>query len=451
MKLVKISSLIMSLSLLFLSGAKATQPDSLKFLQWAATPPMGWNSWDCYGPTVTENEVKANADYMSKFLKKQGWEYIVVDIRWYVDNDKSHGYNEKDPVFCMDEFGRFIPSETRFPSSANGKGFKPLADYIHSKGLKFGIHLMRGIPKIAVKKNTLIKGTDIHAADIYNTNQLCPWLGDMFTVDATKNGAQQYYNSLMELYASWGLDFIKIDDLSRPYHQGEIELIRKAIDKTGRPIVLSTSPGETPLASAAHVQTHANMWRIIDDYWDNWAQLKEHFPLYEKWVPYAGIGHWPDGDMLPLGKIGIRAERGDNRFSLLSKDEQHTMMSLFAICKSPLMFGGDLPSNNEFTLSLLTNKEVIDINQHSVNNRLLWKDNDIYVWTADSPKGDKYLAIFNAREGDQPEKVTVKLSQLGFSKTVSVKELWQGKNLGKVKDEFSTLVPKHGVGLFKIK
>jgi hypothetical protein len=239
--------------------SKASVPDSLKFLKWAATPPMGWNSWDCYGPTVTENEVKANADYMAKNLKKSGWEYIVVDIRWYVDNDKSHGYNEKNPVFCMDEFGRFIPSEARFPSSAKGKGFKPLADYIHSKGLKFGVHLMRGIPKLAVKKNTLIQGTNIHASEIYNTNQLCPWLGDMYTVDASKAGAQEYYNSLMALYASWGLDFIKIDDLSRPYHQDEIELIRKAIDKTGRPIVLSTSPGETPIASASHAQTHSGI------------------------------------------------------------------------------------------------------------------------------------------------------------------------------------------------
>lgn len=430
--------------------AQPSQTKEMEFHKWAATPPMGWNSWDCYGPTVTEPEVKANADYMSKNLKKFGWEYIVVDIRWYVDNDKAHGYNEKDPVFCMDEYGRFIPSEARFPSSANGKGFKPLADYIHSKGLKFGIHIMRGIPKVAVKKNTPILGSTAHAADIYNTNLLCTWLGDMYTVDATKNGAQEYYNSLMALYASWGLDFIKIDDLSRPYHQNEIELIRKAIDKTGRKIVLSTSPGETPLASAEHVQTHANMWRIIDDFWDNWGQVKEHFALFEKWIPYAGKGHWPDGDMLPIGKIGIRAERGDNRFCHLSIDEQHTLMSLFAMGKSPLIFGGDLPSNNDFTLSLITNKEVLDINQRSKNNRLLFKDNDIYVWTADAANGDKYLALFNARDGEQPEKVTVKLSQLGIKGSATVKELWQNKPLGKVSGELSQLIPKHGVGLYRL-
>src|SRR5665648_737476 len=133
-------------------------PDSLAFQKWAQTPPMGWNSWDCYGPTVTENEVKANADYMAKYLKSSGWEYIIVDIRWYVENDKAHGYNEKDAIYVMDEYGRLQPSTLKFPSAANGKGFKALADYIHSKGLKFGIHIMRGIPVEAVKKNTAILG-----------------------------------------------------------------------------------------------------------------------------------------------------------------------------------------------------------------------------------------------------------------------------------------------------
>ena len=105
------------------------------FHGWAATPPMGWNSWDCYGPTVVEAEVKANTDYMAKYLKSSGWQYIIVDIRWYVANDKAHGYNEKDPKYSIDEWGRFLPPVERFPSAAGGKGFKPLADYIHSKGL----------------------------------------------------------------------------------------------------------------------------------------------------------------------------------------------------------------------------------------------------------------------------------------------------------------------------
>lgn len=366
---------------------------------WAPTPPMGWNSWDCYGPTVTENEVKANADYMALKLKEFGWEYVVIDIRWYIENDKAHGYNETDAIYVMDEYGRLLPSPVRFPSSANGKGFKPLADYIHSKGLKFGIHIMRGIPKEAVRKNTPVMGTKVKAADIYNTDRLCTWLKDMYSVDYQKEGAQEYYNSIFSLYASWGLDFIKVDDLSAPYHKEEIEMINKAISKTGRKIVLSTSPGETPVQDAEHIKTHANMWRIVNDFWDDWPQLKAHFEVCDRWSPYIGNGHFPDGDMLPLGRIGIRAENGDDRMSKFTKDEQFTLMTLFAVFRSPLMFGGDLPSTDAFTLSLLTNKEVLEVNQHSANNKQLFRSNDLIAWTADDPKtGDKYLALFNAQD-----------------------------------------------------
>ncbi|RYE07832.1 MAG: alpha-galactosidase, partial [Sphingobacteriaceae bacterium] len=210
-------------SLFVTENAFSQQKD---FHNWAATPPMGWNSWDCYGPTVVESEVKANADYMAKNLKKAGWEYIVVDIRWYVGNDKAHGYNETNPDYVLDKYGRFQPAVNRFPSAANGKGFKPLADYIHKKGLKFGIHIMRGIPVEAVKRNTPILGSTATANQIYTTELQCKWLKDMYGVVAGKPGAQEYYNSLFKLYASWGLDFIKVDDLSRPYHTKEVEMIR---------------------------------------------------------------------------------------------------------------------------------------------------------------------------------------------------------------------------------
>ncbi|MBI1782633.1 MAG: glycoside hydrolase family 27 protein, partial [Sphingobacteriales bacterium] len=314
------------------------------FHQWAATPPMGWNSWDCYGPTVTEAEVKANADYMAAHLKQYGWEYIVVDIRWFVANDKALGYNQTDPQYSIDKYGRFTPAVNRFPSASNGKGFKPLADYIHSKGLKFGIHIMRGIPVIAVKNNLPVLNTNYTAQNIYSEREQCEWLKDMYTIDASKKGAAEYYNSILQLYAQWGVDFIKVDDLSSPiYHEDEIDLIRKAIDKTGRRIVLSTSPGETPVAHAAHVQQNANMWRTVGDFWDNWPQLKEHFNVFERWNQYRQTGAWPDGDMLPLGHIGIRAERGANRMSHFTKDEQITLMTLWCIFRSPLMFGGDLP------------------------------------------------------------------------------------------------------------
>ncbi|MCX6145612.1 MAG: NPCBM/NEW2 domain-containing protein [Ignavibacteriales bacterium] len=367
--------------------------------EYASTPPMGWNSWDSYGPTVTEQEVRANADYMSTHLREYGWEYVVVDIRWYVENDKAHGYNEKDPVCTMDDFGRLLPAVNRFPSSSDGSGFRRLADYVHSRGLRFGIHIMRGIPKLAVERNTPIVRSRATARDVYSIEQPCSWLGDMYTVDATKQGSQEYYNSLFDLYASWGIDFVKVDDLSSPYHKDEIEVIRKAIDGCGRPMVLSTSPGETPLEQAGHISSYANMWRIIDDFWDNWSQLRAHFSLFQKWIPYMGPGHWPDGDMLPLGRIGIRAERGDSRMSLLTRDEQYTLMSLFLICRSPLMFGGNLPDNDAFTLSLITNDDALDVLKSSKDNRLLFDDGQTIAWTANDVKNnDKYVALFYAAD-----------------------------------------------------
>jgi alpha-galactosidase len=430
------------------------QNENTDFHLWAATPPMGWNSWDCYGPTITEAEVKANADYMSKYLKPFGWEYIVVDIRWYVGNDKAHGYNEKDPDYVLDAYGRFLPAVNRFPSAANGKGFKPLADYLHSKGLKFGIHIMRGIPVLAVKRNLPIFNSKARASDIYSDKNQCRWLHDMYTIVPGKEGAQEYYNSIFDLYASWGLDFVKVDDLSAPiYFTEEVEMIRKAINRTGREIVLSTSPGETPIAHALDVQQHANMWRTVDDFWDNWKMLKNHFDVFERWNPYRLTGAWPDGDMLPLGNLGIRAERGNNRMTAFTKDEQYTLMTLWSIFRSPLMFGGNLPTNDSFTLALLTNKDVLNVLQHSANNKPLFRKNDRVAWEADDLKtGDKYLALFNATELTEPDSVQipVSLKQLGFSKSCIIKNLWSGKVVGKFSGEFAPYIRRHGAGMYRL-
>jgi alpha-galactosidase len=388
---------MLTLASLPVSAQKAAT--STDFHQWAATPPMGWNSWDCYGPTVTEAEVRANADYMAQHLKSSGWEYVVVDIRWYVGNDTAHGYNEKDPDFNLDQYGRFVPAVNRFPSAANGQGFRPLANYLHGKGLKFGIHIMRGVPVVAVQRKLPILGTKLTAADIYSKEGQAEWLHDMYKVMAEKPGAQAYYDSLFKLYASWGLDFVKVDDLSSPYHAPEVEMIRRAIDKSGRRIILSTSPGETPISQVKHVQANANMWRTVGDFWDSWEQLKEHFDVCQRWAPYVGKGGWPDADMLPLGRLSIRAERGDDRMTRFSRDEQYTLMTLWSIFRSPLFFGGDLPSNDAFTLALLTNPNVLALHASSTGNRQLFRKDDLVAWTADDPKtGDKFLAVFNAQD-----------------------------------------------------
>jgi alpha-galactosidase len=376
-----------------LSASAAPAPD---FHSWAATPPMGWNSWDCYGTTVTEAQTKANAGFMAAKLKAHGWQYVVVDIQWFQANASGHGY-APDAKLVMDEFSRLLPAPEKFPSAADGAGFKPLADYVHSLGLKFGIHAMRGIPRQAVKQNTAILGSDKRAADIADTSSVCSWHPDMYGVDVRRPGGQEYYDSLLALYAGWGVDFLKVDDISRPYDEVqklEIEAIRRAITKTGRPIVLSLSPGDTPLDRSAHVADHANMWRISDDFWDNWASLRSQFKRLHDWTPHRRPGAWPDADMLPLGAVKF------GRPTLFSRDEQFTLMTLWSIARSPLMHGGDLTKTDDFTLSLLTNDEVLAVNKRSENNRQLFRTADsLIAWVADVPgSADKYVALFNARE-----------------------------------------------------
>jgi hypothetical protein len=359
---------------------------------------MGWNSWDAFATTITEAQAKAQADYMAQNLKSHGWQYMTVDIQWYEPGATGFQYR-RGAVLTMDANGRLLPAPNKFPSAAGGKGFKALADYVHSKGLKFGIHLMRGIPRQAVSQNVPILGTQVRAADIANQNSICEWNTDMFGVDMTKPGAQEYYNSVFAQIAAWGVDLVKVDDLSRPYHQSEIEAIRKAIDLTKRPMVLSTSPGETPLSAAAHVVQNANMWRMSDDFWDTWPALFDQFERTKNWAPFIGAGHFPDADMLPLGAIRVVPGYGGPAWTRFTRDEQITMMSLWSMARSPLIMGGDLTKNDAWTLSLLQNDEVIAVNQKSSNNRQLFNRNGTIGWVADVPGSrDKYLALFNTRD-----------------------------------------------------
>ena len=378
--------------LLLAGAARAAAPD---FHDWAPTPPMGWNSWDCFGTTLTEDQAKAQAEFMAAKLREHGWQYLVVDIQWYEPGAKSHAYRA-GATLTMDGSGRLQPAPNRFPSAAGGAGFKPLADHVHSLGLKFGLHLMRGIPRQAVEQNLPVAGTAFHARDIASRSDTCPWNPDMFGVDMTKPGAQEYYDSVFALFAAWGVDYVKVDDISRPYlkHLGEIEGIRRAIDRSGRPMVLSLSPGETALAAADHAAHHANLWRISDDFWDRWLALHDQFARLRNWNAHRLPGAWPDADMLPLGTL-VMGER-TTRFT---PDEQRTLLSLWSIARSPLMHGGDLTRTDDATLALLTNDEVLAVNQRSANNRPLFDHDDLIAWTADVPGStDKYLAVFNARD-----------------------------------------------------
>jgi alpha-galactosidase len=436
-------------------GASMQTADSaapMAYWAWATRPPMGWNSWDAFATTVTEAQVRAQADYMAERLARYGWEYVVVDIQWYEPAATGFHYR-KNAALVMDAYGRLQPATNKFPSASGGSGFRPLGDYLHAKGLKFGVHLMRGIPRQAVAQNTPVLGTTYRAADIADTTSTCPWNTDMFGVDMTRPGAQAYYNSVFQQLAAWGVDFVKVDDLSRPYHRREIEGIREAIDRAGRPMVLSTSPGETPLADADHVSRHANMWRMSDDFWDTWPALLEQFERTRKWAPYIGAGHFPDADMLPLGAIRSAPGYDGGNWTRFTKDEQYTMMTLWSIARSPLIMGGDMTRNDAFTLSLLTNAEVIAVNQESSGNRQLFNRAGHIAWVAEVPgSSDVYLAVFNATDTDAERDTTAKvaLKELGVRGAYSVRDLWQRKDLGAFTEDFAPHLPRHGAALYRV-
>jgi len=449
MKSLLQSSLIASFIFLF------SYLNAQDHLKWAETPPMGWMSYACFGAAVNEAEIKGNAKMMEVHLKDAGWEYILIDYCWYYPHvgalNNPPQTDDFSPSLPMDDFGRLLPAVDRFPSAALGAGFKEIGDYIHSLGLKFALHVMRGVPREAVAKKMPVKGTSYTIDQITNYTT-CNWLDNMYGVDMSKPGAQEYYNSLLELYASWGVDYIKVDDIAYPYREKEIEGYRQAIDRCGRNIVLSLSPGhDTPIAMAGHLKSNTNMWRISNDFWDDWEALKRQFAIIHKWEDHIGPGHWPDADELPLGMLNRRGPNdGPERETYFTAPEKTTLMTMWSIGRSPLFYGGDLMVIRPGDLKLLTNKEVIAVNQHSTNNHQLFRTENRVAWVADIPDcEDKYLALFNI--GDETTlPIQVELNELGFDGVVLIKDLWEGKYLGDYSATFSSEVGPHDAKMYRI-
>lgn len=373
--------------------------------------PMGWNSYDYYDTTVNEAQVKANADFMAKHMKDAGWEYVVVDIQWYAkdagtmrDRYQYIPFGEQE----MDEHGRLLPDVNRFPSSAGGRGFGPLAEYVHGLGLKFGIHIMRGIPRMAAHKHLPILGSDATANEAADPSSICGWNPDMYGVRKEEAG-QAYYDSVIGLYAQWGVDYIKCDDICNtniypcnPYSAAhEVEMLQHAIEKTGRQIVLSLSPGPALIEKAWHYEKYANMWRITDDFWDRWDLLRNMFDRCELWQTHVAQGSYPDCDMLPLGKLGKGFGNGE-RDTHFTRDEQMTMMTLWCIFGSPLMVGAELTMLDDWTLWLLTRKEILKLVSNDYVGRQVEKNGRYAVWSCLNEKtGESYLAFFNFLETEQ--------------------------------------------------
>lgn len=430
----------------------------LKKDTFALTPPMGWNSWDCYGAAVNEQQLLGNAQYVADNLKDYGWQYITCDIQWYEPNAKSNFYNNFTEL-CMDEYSRLIPAVNRFPSAENGNGFKPIADKIHAMGLKFGIHIMRGIPRQAVHRNTAIKGTDKTARQIAQGFSVCSWNTDMYGINSRADGAQEYYNSLFELYASWGVDLVKVDDIANteykphdPYSaREEIEMIRKAIDNCNRSMVLSLSPGPAVINEAFHLSQNANMWRMTGDFWDHWDKLYAMFERCEKWSPHVKTGCWPDCDMLPLGKISKNCScLGDrDRYTNFTPDEQKTMLSLWSIFRSPLILGGELRENRKEDLALITNRDILEINQFSSDNRQLLRTPEKAFWFCKDKNGNSVLALFNLSE--EKSELTLPFEQYGIEKhCYKATELWSKEAHLTDENKLSCFVEPHGCAVFRL-
>ena len=426
--------------------------------EFAPVPPMGWNSYDYYNTEVNEDQVKANADFMAKYLKPCGWEYVVIDISWYEKNAGSQSSLYQYIPFgelVMDEYSRLIPDPSRFPSSAGGRGFKPLADYIHSLGLKFGIHIMRGIPRAAAHGHKNLLGTDLTADRIADPANICSWNPYMYGLRADLPEAQLYYNSIMELYAGWGVDFIKCDDICRedaPTAHKEIALLYRAIENCGRPIVLSLSPGPAKITEAEHYAKHANMWRITDDFWDSWPLLKDMFRRCELWQGKNSPGCYPDCDMLPVGIIGGGFGDHQERRTGLSEEEQRTMMSLWCIFGAPLMIGAEMTKMDPFTLELLTNKDILSMQKCGQYARQVYRTDEASVWISRDPAGDKgYLAMFNLADEERAVHCWMVMAKEAGGKAYEggfMKELWTGADASICTGGLACLVPPHGARVF---
>jgi len=418
----------------------------------ARTPPLGWNSYDAYGSNVSEAQTLANARYLRENMQPYGWQYVVVDYRWYDPaSATAPDAGALGEALTMDGYGRLLPPANRFPSAANGQGFKGLADQVHTMGLRFGIHIMRGIPRNAVKANLPIDGSSYTAAEAARAGDTCPWCPDMYGVRGDTPAGQAYYDSLFRLYASWGVDFVKMDDTSAPYHADEIEAVRRAIDRCGRAIVYSLSPGETLLADGAHVAAQANLWRVSGDFWDGWAALDHEFTLGARWHDYAAPGHWPDGDMLPLGHLSLGGRPvGADRRTRFTHSEQMTLLSLWSLLPSPLMVGAALPDNDPWTLALLTDPEVLAVNQDSLGaaGGPVSQADGLEVWSKKLADGSLAVGLFN--RGDLEDTVTADWSKLGITGRYAVRDLWLRTDMGRFSDRYAASVPSHGVVLLRL-
>jgi hypothetical protein len=380
----------------------------------APKPPLGWNSFDSYGVYLHHDAAIENLKAMAEKLKPHGYEYFVIDGGWYGEYELFEGtiypLEKHAKNVRMDEYGIYQPSKTYFP-----KGFDEIIGLAHELGLKTGIHLMRGIPRRAVEQNLPIKNSPYTAADVADTNSICGWNDQNYGVDVSKPGAQDWYNSVYQQMADWGFDFVKVDDLT-PYPK-EILAVAKAIENTGREMIYSLSPGGGVYFADLYYYRRANMVRTTKDIWDRGDDIDKGFTAWKKFQGIAHEGFWPDLDMIPFGQLQLMSPRnyaagehnellsgeGFTRTSRLTPQQMRTFITMRALAASPLFVGGDLPTMDDYSLSLLTNQHMLECNQNGVCGYNVYEKDGIEVWITQQKEfpGQGWIGVFNRNMVDK--------------------------------------------------
>ena len=433
--------------LFILIGCQTTLSQT-RIQDFAPRPPLGFNSFDSYRSDLTEDKAYALMDVMAAQYLPFGYEYFVMDAGWYTTMNPA-----KHKGLGLESFGMCVVHPIRFPN-----GIKALINHAHNKGLKFGVWLMRGIQKDAVKQNLPIPGTKYFSRDIADTNDICVWNGMNYGVDMTKPGAQEYYNVIIDTLASWGIDFIKVDDIV-PNPQ-EIVAIANAIENGNHQMVFSLSPGDVHHQAHFQYYKRANLLRITRDIWDNPLSIEKGFYAWEKFQGLSGPGFWPDLDMIPFGRLDV--VKKDARQSNFDEDQMKTFITQRAMAASPLIIGGDLLTMDDFSKSLLTNREMLACNQNAVMGVNVYRAGNIDVWLTphQSDPGMGWIGIFNRSTSDR--KVTLSKQDLGFvafkesynltytDQDIQLEDVWSNESCT-IKDTHTFTLPAEGVAFFKFR
>ena len=420
-------------------------------------PSMGWSSWSFLRMAPTAAKMEAQADAMvSSGLAAVGYRYVNLDDFYYTypaTNPSTQGMN-------VDQYGRWVTDPVAFPPGPNGEdGMKALADYIHSKGLKFGIYLTPGIPRQAVVQNTAIEGTLYHADDIvlnphfteYNYNQ-----GVMYRIDFSKPGAQEYYNSIANRFASWGVDYLKFDGVrnyTSPTSQGnvpDIIAMSKALQQTGRPIVFDTTQGNQAIGIAPFCQQWANQTVFFDDIENgatspaltSWSDVSNRFDAVSQYAPFVGPGFHMDCDSLEVGS-GAAIDG-------LTRNERMTMMSLWSLESSAWILGPDLTSLDPYDFTLLTNADVLAVDQDDVAATQIYHVGHTRIFAKLETNGDAIVGLFNT--GLTSAVISTTPAALGLPANFTgylVKDLWSHKAT-ETAGAITANVPSHGVAYYRV-